>query len=305
MSNPLGLIDRLLLPFYSPPKIAKLLAKKGPADAAAVLKTFPRRRSLDVISHWSERVRAHIINQLGDYGIGLLKKMDTAEQSKLMLALDAKLVRKFTQGISDKELKLLATWDLSYMVVVLPKLPAKKASSLLSSLKHEDQETLINGLKPWVRAELIRAMKPEDKARLLSKLELKSLVDLFGRWGPDEQSEVFRFMATEQRNEILNYMRPPAVIALLKDWDHEKLIELIVSMEETRQMAIFKYLPDELQEVVFPALPKVRQRVILSQTKPSVGARLTGSFSSEEVEELLSGLPLEHASAIRKARIIG
>ena len=306
MRKPLGLIDRLLLPFYSPSKIAKLLAKKGPADAALVLKTFPRKRSLDVMSLWSERVRAHIINQLGDYGIGLIKMMDTAEQGKLMLVLDAKLIKKFTRRMSDKELKLLAaTWNLSYMAAVLPKLPAEKASMLLSSLKHEDQHSLINGFKPWERAELMKALKPEDKARLLGKLDTKSLVDLFGRWDPDVQSEVFGFIATERRNEILNYMRPRAVVAMLKHLDNEELIELMMRMEETRQMEAFQYLPDESQEVVFPVIPSARQRVIISRAKPAVCAKLLRSFSKAEVDELLSGLSLEHASAIRKARIMG
>ena len=305
MKSGLSFFDRLLLPFYSPKKIATILASMPSEEAIVTLKSLAPAKSLSIVNCWSEKTRVFFLNSLGTYGIKLLRAMPAEEQSGYLIKLNSKLVRKFGIEIPDKTLsEMMANWDEKDLPLIFGKLPQAKAAKLFKQLPLNQQVRLITTFKPWIGASLMEGLRAEARAVILDQIESKLALDMFDRLSRHVKGDVLSCLSMARRMEIAGALSPKRLAEIIKHWKEDKAGEFFASLDAERRAQLAVHLPDNLCQVIFSQLSYEGQLELIRELEPAKGAPLLAKLGKKEREAVLSQLHPGLADPLRKLMIM-
>lgn len=305
MRHPLNFFQRLLLPYYSVEKIARILSLKSPVETAYILQTFNLDKSIAVLSLWSQPVQVHIINQLGDYGLKLVLKMGLKEQSGFLVRLNSRMARKLSFMLPADNLdKMLGIWTNEERNMAFTKLPAKVTSRFLMKMSIEQQVAVIRSFKPWIAAPLMETLEPEARARILDGIDFKLALDLFDRWDIVIKSSVFRLLNRNKQEEFIGAMRPRSLALILQRWSEEDALEFLLLLNADLQLNLLKRLPEEFIEKIFHQMPTNRQLMVINSSEPTYAVKLLKLVPKAVAEEILSKVKPENVSVIRALLLV-
>ena len=305
MKSGLTFFDRLLLPFYSPKKIATILSLMPSEEAIITLKSLPPAKSLSIVNNWSEKTRVFFLNSLGSYGIKLLRAMPAEEQSGYLLKLNSKMVRKFGVEIPDKKLsEMMASWDEKDLPSIFGKLPQAKAAKLFKQLPLNQQVRLITTFKPWIGASLMEGLRAEARAVILDQIDSKVALDMFDRLSRHIKGDVLSCLSSARRLEIAGAMSATRLAEVIKHWKEERAGELFAALDVEQRVALAMHLPDNLCQVIFIKLPYEGKLEVIKELEPAKGAPMLAQLDKKEREAVLSQLHPGLADPLRKLMIM-
>lgn len=298
-------IHRLLMPFYTPARVAKILANESPTEAINVLKGFNPKRTQEVISHWSEKTQLSILNCMGEYAMRVLDYMDKTQVARALAHLTVTIVRKMGSKYPLKDLReMLESLTEEDKVIVLAKLAPSISATLVKDLPSNERISILCRFKPWVASSLMETLEPQEKAEVLLEMEPNRALDIFDRWGNKIKSEVLQQMDEGRREEILNSLTPRTIVPIISNWELEQVTALVIKMQEEKQLAVYKKLPLEHRVEIFPQLPLSNQLSVLKTLDPNVSVELISGMSKSDRDTLLGYLYPELADSIRKLILI-
>jgi Mg/Co/Ni transporter MgtE len=305
MAYGLSWLDRLLMPFYSPAKLARILGKTPPTVAIMYLRDFPARKAYDVISYWPEKVQITILTSMGDYALKVIEYMEPERVIKAMVNLSIQMVRRLSTRYSISEFRNMLT-DLREddKIVLFAKLPSSVSSALVRDLPAEERVKILCCYKPWVATALMEQMEAKDKAAVLDALDVARALDIFDRWGDKTRSAVLLEVSEARREEIINALMPRTLAPILSEWSEDFAAEIVAFMEEEKQFAVVKKLPQEYQKKIFPLLSVKSKVRILKSQEPAASVELLTCVEKVERDSLLGQLYPDLADNIRKLLIM-
>ena len=301
MQDPLGFIHRMLLPFYSPATIAKILSSKTPQASAYVLKTLVPSRALAVMGQWDPGYKLKVVKSMDDYLYRLIKVIDLEELSFYLLNLEAGMVRRLSMKIPDAVYaNLMLIWNDDDLKLILTNSNPKKGAFIIGRLPAERQAVILRDLQTWVQAALIQDLPPDVRAEVIDGLNLEQAIDLLTRWGADVQSSVLRLVERSRRQEILKSMGHKQIAEIIEMWPMEEQMATVSGLDDQYMTQILFNFNPVKQEELFKMLPPDRQRFIVSNLRTDQAVVFMRYLPDTEIQNMLNELDTDTAKLLIK-----
>jgi Mg/Co/Ni transporter MgtE len=301
MAHPLGFFHKLLLPFYSPVTIARIISRKSPNVGSQVLESLIPQRTFVVLKYLDENYRLKVLNNMGEYLFHLTKLMSTAELAKYLTILQGGTVRRLSMRISERLLaSMIEIWNESELVFILTNVHPKKGAYIIQQLPKEQQVTMLRALQTWVQAALIKDMPPDVRAEVIDSLNLEPAVDLLTRWSLEVQSNVLRMVSKQRRNEVLATMRPRMIAEVIDYWPKEEKMDLLNSLKEEDMVKLLFNFTDDTKRELFLLLPPMKQRYIIINLRTDQAITFLKYLPDDEIAAHLKGMDQETSSLLIK-----
>lgn len=301
MAHPLGFFHKLLLPFYSPATIARIISRKSPNVGSQVLESLLPQRTFVVLKYLDENYRLKVLNNMGEYLFHLSKLMSATELAKYLTILQGGTVRRLSMRISERLLtSMIEIWNESELVFILTNVHPKKGAYIIQQLPKEQQVTMLRALQTWVQAALIKDMPPDVRAEVIDSLNLEPAVDLLTRWSLEVQSNVLRMVSKQRRNEVLATMRPRMIAEVIDYWPKEEKMDLLNSLKEDDMVKLLFNFTDDTKRELFLLLPPMKQRYIITNLRTDQAITFLKYLPDDEIAAHLKGMDQETSTLLIK-----
>lgn len=299
MAHPLGFFHKLLLPFYSPATIARIISRKSPILASQVLESLLPQRSMAVLKYLDDGFRLKILNNMGEYLFHLTKLMNTEELARYLTTLQGGTVRRLSMRISERLLlNMVDIWSEQELIFILTNVHPKKGAYIIQQLPKDQQVTMLRSLQTWVQAALIKDMPPDVRAEVIDSLNLEPAVDLLTRWSLEVQSNVLRVVSKQRRNEILATMRPRMIAEVTDYWPKEEKMDLLNSLKEDDMVKLLFNFNDVTKRELFLLLPPPKQRYIITNLRTDQAIVFLKYLPDDEITFHLKNMDQETSSLL-------